>query len=108
MSNIHLKPIKEGKKWHLNQDIGFGWIWGKIDFLVKRDLSWCRKEINHSKLLRSQCNAYKVELLGEYSVNVMFSISNLWLFDIADDSRANPLEERRNDVILASILKDPL
>jgi hypothetical protein len=25
-----------------------------------------------------------------------------------DDLRANPFEERRNDVILASILKDPL
>jgi hypothetical protein len=30
------------------------------------------------------------------------------LFDIADDSRANPLEERRNDVILASTPRDPL
>ena len=55
-----------------------------------------------------QCNAYKVELLGEYSVNAMFSISNIWLFDIADDSRANPLEERGNDVILASTPRDPL
>jgi hypothetical protein len=30
------------------------------------------------------------------------------LFDIADDLRANPLEERGNDVILASTPRDPL
>ena len=32
-------------------------------------------------------NAYKVNLLGEYGVSVTFNVSDLFLFDIGDDSR---------------------
>jgi hypothetical protein len=36
-------------------------------------------------------NAYKVYLPGEYGVSVTFNVSDLFLFDIGDDSRLNPL-----------------
>jgi len=51
-------------------------------------------------------NAYKVNLLGEYGVSATFNVADLSLFDVGDDSRSNPFEERRDDAIQAS--KDPL
>jgi hypothetical protein len=51
-------------------------------------------------------NAYKMDLPGEYSISVTFNVANLSLFDVGDDSRSNPFEERVDDVIQAS--KDPL
>jgi hypothetical protein len=44
-------------------------------------------------------NAYKVDLPGEYGVSDTFNISNLFLFDVGDDSRLNPFEEKRDDAI---------
>jgi hypothetical protein len=51
-------------------------------------------------------NAYKVDLPGEYGVNVTFNVSDLSLFDVSDDSRLNSFEERGDDAIQPS--KDPL
>jgi hypothetical protein len=34
-------------------------------------------------------NAYKIDLLGEYSVNVTFNVVDLSFFDVGDDSRSN-------------------
>jgi hypothetical protein len=51
-------------------------------------------------------NAYKVDLPGEYGVSATFNISYLSLFDVGDDSRSNPFQERGDDVIQSS--KDPL
>jgi len=51
-------------------------------------------------------NAYKVDLPGEYGVSATFNVSDLSLFDVGDDSRSNPFEERGDDVIQPS--KDPL
>ena len=51
-------------------------------------------------------NAYKVDLLGEYDVSATFNVSDLSSFDIGDDSRLNPFEERGDDAIQPS--KDPL
>ena len=34
---------------------------------------------------------------GEYGVSAIFNVSNLTLFDVGDDSRSNPFEERVND-----------
>jgi hypothetical protein len=53
-------------------------------------------------------NAYKVKLRGEYSINTTFNVSDLCLFDLCDDSRANSFEERGNGVILALTPRDPL
>ena len=34
---------------------------------------------------------------GEYDVNGTFNVSDITLFDVGDDSRLNPFEERGND-----------
>jgi len=44
--------------------------------------------------------------IGEYGVSVTFNVPNLFLFDIGDDLRSNPFEERGDDAIQAP--KDPL
>jgi len=46
---------------------------------------------------RIKNNAYKVDFPGEYGVNATFNVSGLTLFDVGDDSRSNPFEERRDD-----------
>jgi len=45
-------------------------------------------------LERINNNAYKVDLSCEYGVGVTFNFSDLTLFDVGDDSRLNPFEER--------------
>ena len=42
-------------------------------------------------------NAYKVDLLGEYSVSATFNVADLSLFDVGEDSRSNPFKDRGND-----------
>ena len=42
-------------------------------------------------------NASKVDLSGEYDVNATFNVYNLTLFDVGNDSRSNPFEERWDD-----------
>jgi hypothetical protein len=54
-------------------------------------------------------NAHKVDLPGEYKVSATFTVSNLSPFDVGEDSRSNPFEERGNDGNQSgSSLKDPL
>ena len=52
-------------------------------------------------------NAYKQDLLGEYNISAAFNVSDLSPFDVGDDSRANPFEERGNDENQRAF-KDPL
>jgi hypothetical protein len=53
-------------------------------------------------------NAHKVDL-GEYKVYATFTVSDLSPFDVGQDSRSNPSEERGNDGNQSGpILKDPL
>jgi hypothetical protein len=47
-----------------------------------------------------------VDLPNEYGVNATFNVADLSLFDVGDDSRSNPFEERGDDAIQAT--KDPL
>ncbi|KAH9658315.1 Endonuclease [Citrus sinensis] len=42
-------------------------------------------------------NAYKLDLPGEYNVIVTFNVSDLSPFNVGEDSRTNPFEERGND-----------
>jgi hypothetical protein len=42
-------------------------------------------------------NAHKMDLPGEYKVSATFTISDLSPFDVGEDSRSNPFEERGND-----------
>ncbi|XP_042992210.1 uncharacterized protein LOC122318677, partial [Carya illinoinensis] len=54
-------------------------------------------------------NAYKVDLPGEYNVSATFNVSDLSPFDVGEDSRSNPFEERGNDGNQGRpTLKDPL
>jgi hypothetical protein len=48
-------------------------------------------------LERINDNAYKVDLPGEFGVSATFNVSDLTLFDVGDDSRLNPFEERGDD-----------
>ena len=38
-----------------------------------------------------------MDLLGEYNVSATFNVADLSLFDVGEDSRSNPFEERGND-----------
>ena len=53
-------------------------------------------------------NAYKLDLSGEYNISATFNIYDLSPFDVGDNSRTNPFEERENDEIQQAPLKDPL
>ena len=48
-------------------------------------------------LERINDNTYKVDLPGEYGVSATFNVSDLTLFDVGDNSRLNPFEERGDD-----------
>ena len=58
-------------------------------------------------LERINDNAYKLELPGEYNISATYNVSDLSPFDVGDDSRTNPFEERGNDENLQAF-KDPL
>jgi hypothetical protein len=54
-------------------------------------------------------NAHKVDLSGEYNVSGTLTVSDLSPFDVGEDSRSNPFEERGNDGNQSGpSLKDPL
>ena len=38
-----------------------------------------------------------MDLLGEYKVSATFNVSDLSPFDVSEDLRSNPFEEKRND-----------
>ena len=59
-------------------------------------------------LKRINDNAYKLDLPGEYNISATFNVSDLSLFDVGDDSRSNPFEERGNDKDQHETLQDPL
>ena len=42
-------------------------------------------------------NAYKLDLHDEYNVSATFNVYDLSPFDVGEDSRMNPFEERGND-----------
>ena len=42
-------------------------------------------------------NAYKLDLHGEYNGSATFNVYDLSPFDVGEDSRMNPFEERGND-----------
>ena len=59
-------------------------------------------------LERINDNTYKLDLPGEYKVSATFNVSDLSPFDVGDDSRSNPFEERRDDENQHAPTKDPL
>jgi len=42
-------------------------------------------------------NAYKIDLLGKYSVSDTFNVADLSPYDTSEDSRSNPFKERGDD-----------
>ena len=48
-----------------------------------------------------------MDLPGEYNISATFNVSDLSPFDVGDDSRTNPFEERGNDKNQQTF-KDPL
>jgi hypothetical protein len=54
-------------------------------------------------------NTYKVDLPSEYKVSTTFNVSDFSPFDVGEDLRSNPFEERGNDGNQGGpSLKDPL
>ena len=48
-------------------------------------------------------NAYKIDLPSEYgNVSATFNVFDLSFFDVGNDSRMNPLEEKGNDENMAT------
>ena len=47
-------------------------------------------------------------LPGDYDISATFNISDLSLFDVGDNSRSNPFEEKGNDENQHGPLQDPL
>ena len=80
----------------------------------KIKISTCRQSKLHPRgngpfqvLERINDNAYKLDLPGEYNISATFNVSDLSPFDVGDDSRTNPFEERGNDENQQAF-KDPL
>ena len=51
----------------------------------------------HFKWLHGSMTAYKLDLPGEYNVSATFKVSDISPFDVGEDSRMNPFDERGND-----------
>jgi hypothetical protein len=88
------------------------WVWvhmRKERFPVRRrSMLHPRGDGPFQVLERINDNAYKLDLSGEYNISATFNVSNLSLFDVGDNSRSNPFEERGNDENQQALLKDPL
>ena len=86
------------------------WVWVHIrkeNFLEQRRSKLMpRGDGPFQIIVLNNDNAYKVDIPGEYGVSDLFNVVDLSLFDVGDDSRSNPFEERGDDAIQAP--KDPL
>jgi len=50
-------------------------------------------------LKRINDNVYKIDISNKYGISTNFDVFYLSLFDVGDDSRSNPFDERGNDAI---------
>ena len=77
------------------------WVW--VHMRKERFLAHRRSKLNprgdgpFQILEKINDNAYKVDLLGEFNVSASFNVADFSPFDVGDDSRSNPFEERGND-----------
>jgi hypothetical protein len=104
------KPIKGKGVSSLNQEIGFGFTCAKKDSPAQRRTKLHPRGDGPFQILeKNNDNAYKVNLPSEYNVSITFNVSDLSPFDVGEDSRSNPFEERGNDGNQGGpSLKDPL
>ena len=77
------------------------WVWVHMR---KGRFPACRRSKLHPRgdgpfqvLERVNYNAYKLDLPGEYNISATFNVFDLSPFDVGDDLRKNPFEERGND-----------
>jgi hypothetical protein len=88
------------------------WVWvhmTKERFPARRRSKLHPREDGPFQVLeRINDNAYKLDLPGEYNISATFNVPDLSLFDVGDDLRSNPFEERGNDENQQTPLKDPL
>ena len=85
------------------------WVWvymRKERFLVRR---WSklhpRRDGPFQVLERINNNAYKLDLPDEYNISAIFNVSDLSPFDVGDDSRTNPFEEKGNTILFEQVYK---
>jgi hypothetical protein len=69
---------------------------GKISNLGRSKL-YFRRDSSIQVLEQNQYNVYKVDIPYEYSINVIFNVFNLYLFDVCDNSRLNTFKDKGND-----------
>ena len=50
--------------------------------------------VDSQVLARINDNAYKLDFPSEYNISATFNVSNLSPFDVGDNSRTNPFEEK--------------
>jgi len=81
------------------------WVWvhmRKERFLEQRRLKLMPRGDGHFQIIeRINDNAYKVDLPSEYGVSATLNVADLSLFDVGEDFRSNPFEEREDDAIQA-------
>ena len=88
------------------------WVWlhlRKERFPIQRRSKLSPRGDGPFQILeRINDNAYKLNLLGKYSVTATFNVSDLSPFDVGDmlDLRANPSQEEGNDAAIQPITKD--
>ena len=77
------------------------WVWVHMR---KERYPACRRSKLHLRedgpfqvLARINDNAYKLDLSSKYNISATFNVSDLSLFDVGNDLRMNPFEERRNN-----------
>ena len=97
MKGLLPKPIKGEGVSSLNQKIGFGFTCAKKDSQPIKGLSCILEEMDIFQILEKiNDNAYRVDFPGEYKVSTTFNVSNFSPFDVNEDLRSNPFEERGN------------
>ena len=77
--------------------IGFGCICARRDFRPMKSKLQPRGDGPFQILERTNDNAYKVDLPGEYGITATFNVYDLTLFNVGDDSRSNPFKEKGDD-----------
>ncbi|XVE99003.1 hypothetical protein REPUB_Repub03eG0158400 [Reevesia pubescens] len=70
----------------------------KERFLAQKRSKLLLRGDGHFQVLEKiKDNAYKLDLPSEYNFSATFNVSDISLYDVGDDSRTNPFEERRDD-----------
>jgi len=97
---LHSTLIKGEIGLFFSQIVEFKCIYEKKRFLEQRKSKLMLKgDRSFHFLKRINDNAYKVDLPCEYDVTATFSVSDLSLFDVGNNSLMNPFEESEDNMI---------